>query len=538
MFIKITMKNQHMKNIILIILFAFCITNIKAQNTSIKKQPSIGLHLFYNDFATPSLIQATSFGNVLRNKTWNKPQNMEGGFGLDYLQGFTDKIDLIGTVNASWVNYLLPNSLLYGSSNFLMDINAGAHIKLLTDKHVINPFLITKIGYSAYKNINGFSLIPGLGIQANLFNEAFILTTVEYRAALNNSLSNQIYYSIGIATNITKKKLNTPKQIVEKPIIKEPEPIVKKEPEEIKIPAKNITVTVTDEATGQPLQYVAVTIKSNDGNIFNATTNADGKAMFNNIKADGYLINGRLNKIDATTATIIKDDFNKAENQIAINIMHNDPRFTLVGNTVDKTADKPVGDTKISITNSTQSSTAFATSTLPDGEFRTQLEAASDFVIVGKKASYISNIESLSTKGLNRSATLYVKLQLGIEEAKAGKSITLKNIYYDLGKTEIRASASSDIDRLLQFLNDNPLIKIEIASHTDSRGSDATNLKLSQSRAQAVADYLIKKGIAKERLQPKGYGETQLTNACGNGVKCTEAQHQQNRRTEFKVVGD
>ncbi len=78
---------------------------------------------------------------------------------------------------------------------------------------------------------------------------------------------------------------------------------------------------------------------------------------------------------------------------------------------------------------------------------------------------------------------------------------------------------------------------IEIGSHTDSRGSDSYNEKLSQERAQSVVDYLIEKGVATERLVAKGYGETKITNKCINGVECTEEEHQKNRRTTFRIIG-
>ena len=86
------------------------------------------------------------------------------------------------------------------------------------------------------------------------------------------------------------------------------------------------------------------------------------------------------------------------------------------------------------------------------------------------------------------------------------------------------------------FLTDNPSLTIEIASHSDSRGSSATNLVLSKKRAQEVVNYLKGKGISGNRMRAMGYGETKLLNGCKDGVKCTEEQHEQNRRTEFKVI--
>lgn len=511
---------------LIIILFCFsCSGMVHAQQPSGKKPATIGLHFFYNDFATAQNIKAGSVGFVINNHLWSKPNSLQGGFGADYFKGVTKKIDVVAVFNASWVNYLLPGFTPYGSSNFLMDVNAGAHIKLFTDARTFNPFIITKAGFSAYKNIRGVSLLPGAGLQVNVFNEALILTTAEYRLALNNNLSDQLYYSIGIATAINKTK----KPAAVKPPV--PPVIVTPAPEQVQAIHKDIAVTVKDEATGQPLQFAEVKLQSSEGNVFNAVTNADGQAVLNNVPAGDYTISGRLNKIDASTAAITKNDFNAAGNQIPVTITHNDPRFTLVGNTVDKKAGKPVGNTVVTITNTTQSSSAFATSDENNGEFRTQLEAASDFELVGKKANYISNIENISTKGLNRSATLYVKLQLNIEEAKAGASIVLNKIYFETGKAAVNTASSSDLNKLAQFLKDNPAVRLEIQGHTDNVGTMANNMKLSQLRANSIVDYLVKSGIAREQLLAKGYGPS--IPIADNSTKEGKAQ---NRRVEMKVL--
>ena len=92
-------------------------------------------------------------------------------------------------------------------------------------------------------------------------------------------------------------------------------------------------------------------------------------------------------------------------------------------------------------------------------------------------------------------------------------------------------------ETLLPILNDKP-VNIEIMSHTDSRGNDDYNMSLSQQRANSVVNYLVGKGISRSRLTARGYGETRLTNRCANGVECAESQHQKNRRTEFRVLGN
>jgi outer membrane protein OmpA-like peptidoglycan-associated protein len=85
-------------------------------------------------------------------------------------------------------------------------------------------------------------------------------------------------------------------------------------------------------------------------------------------------------------------------------------------------------------------------------------------------------------------------------------------------------------------MEDNPTLKIEISAHTDSRLEDRYNLWLSQKRADSVLEYLVQKGISKERIVAKGYGETRLINRCANGVICSEEEHLVNRRTEFVIL--
>ena len=128
-----------------------------------------------------------------------------------------------------------------------------------------------------------------------------------------------------------------------------------------------------------------------------------------------------------------------------------------------------------------------------------------------------------------------------IEKIVVGKAIKIDNIYFDLGKSNIRPDAANELDKTVQVLTDNPDIIVELSSHTDCRGSAASNLALSEARAKSSVAYIISKSVDKKRIAGKGYGESQLTNncKCEGAVKstCTEEEHQQNRRTEFKVTG-
>jgi outer membrane protein OmpA-like peptidoglycan-associated protein len=119
-----------------------------------------------------------------------------------------------------------------------------------------------------------------------------------------------------------------------------------------------------------------------------------------------------------------------------------------------------------------------------------------------------------------------------------GKGIIIPKIYYDYDKWDIRDDARPVLDNLIRLLRNNPALIVEMGSHTDSRGKIEYNRELSEKRAESVVEYLLGKGnIPEDRLSAYGYGESQIRNRCSDGVPCSEKEHQENRRTEMKVVG-
>jgi outer membrane protein OmpA-like peptidoglycan-associated protein len=127
---------------------------------------------------------------------------------------------------------------------------------------------------------------------------------------------------------------------------------------------------------------------------------------------------------------------------------------------------------------------------------------------------------------------------IDLDSLQIGKRFEFKNIYYDFNKWDIRPEAAKNLDKLATFLKDNPALRFELGSHTDSRGSDPYNLTLSDKRAKSAVDYMIANcGVDPEAITSKGYGETQLINKCDDGVACSEYEHQLNRRTEIKITG-
>ena len=126
-----------------------------------------------------------------------------------------------------------------------------------------------------------------------------------------------------------------------------------------------------------------------------------------------------------------------------------------------------------------------------------------------------------------------VAIKKGMDLAKV---FEIKEIKFDYNKANIRPDAAVELTKIVEVMREYPKMKIDIRSHTDSRGADSYNLKLSDRRAKSTLDWIVKQGIDKKRLKAKGYGETRLINRCSNGVPCTEEEHQENRRSEFIVI--
>lgn len=168
------------------------------------------------------------------------------------------------------------------------------------------------------------------------------------------------------------------------------------------------------------------------------------------------------------------------------------------------------------------------------GKYLVSLPAGKNYGIAVKKEGYLFHSENFDIP--NTAAFQEVEKNIELKMLSVGTKIILRNIFFDLDKATLRDASTAELNRLIKLMNDVPTLKIELGGHTDSQGSDSYNQALSEKRAKAVVDYLTAKGIAANRLESAGYGETQLVNGCKNGVKCSPEEHQENRHTEFKVL--
>ncbi|MBP6398125.1 MAG: OmpA family protein [Saprospiraceae bacterium] len=177
--------------------------------------------------------------------------------------------------------------------------------------------------------------------------------------------------------------------------------------------------------------------------------------------------------------------------------------------------------------------------------FNFPLLADRNYKAIFKKEGYFPDTITFNTNGIVEDKTIKRTIKLKsdpdygkdeVEIVTINQAIRLNNIYYNYDKFDILPDAEEDLNTLLELMEDYPDMVIELSSHTDARGDDGYNQKLSQRRAESAKTWLTAKGVNKDRIKPVGYGERVILNKCANNVRCTDAEHRINRRTEFKII--
>jgi outer membrane protein OmpA-like peptidoglycan-associated protein len=194
----------------------------------------------------------------------------------------------------------------------------------------------------------------------------------------------------------------------------------------------------------------------------------------------------------------------------------------------------PINNARIRLFN-TETQEIIEVMTDQSGMYETVLKEGTSWMVNSSRIGYFSTSKSKSSFDVKKgSRTIQVDLKL--LQLREGGIIALEGIFYDLNKSDVRPDAAKVLDYVVVVMEENPGLKIELGSHTDSQGSDAYNLTLSEGRAASAEAYIISKGVDKSRITGKGYGETRLKNKCANGVKCPDSLHQENRRTEIRIL--
>jgi outer membrane protein OmpA-like peptidoglycan-associated protein len=287
---------------------------------------------------------------------------------------------------------------------------------------------------------------------------------------------------------------------------------------------------VVEHQTLNPIAGATVMVANDDGSFIEAITDEQGKYTMR-------VPYKPIIKLDAT-----KEDFESGTVSVPLNIRQTTYRanditmakegFVAIGKVVYDIDGEPAPGTMVRILNEAGEELE-STEVKSDGSYKVPLPENEKVTIEVTRPEYIKLTREIDTRGRS---SRKVKEDFRLFKLEKGTVVRLDNIYYDYGKADIRPDAAKELDKLVQILVDNPTMKIELSSHTDARGSDSYNMTLSDKRAKSAVKYIISQGIDASRLVAKGYGETKLLNKCGNNVKCTEEEHQFNRRTEFKIL--
>ncbi len=262
-----------------------------------------------------------------------------------------------------------------------------------------------------------------------------------------------------------------------------------------------------------------------------------GETINSNLDDFGYVVDEKKNK------GYLSSNRKGGDNLYSFTRVENEKRFVVEGEIKDKNTQSPLPGTTVSLYDTNDiligqmvvgADADYAFPTEPNKTYR--IEAIKDF--------YIPHAEEFTTNEdgkLRYTIELFMECYDDAEEVitkrQDGKvQIVLENIYFDLNKWDIKPDAGRILNSLLELLNKYPKMEIELGAHTDSRASTTYNLMLSNRRANATLEYLVKNGINRKRLRAKGYGENVPLIKCGVTKQCTEQEHSINRRCEFIIL--
>ncbi len=326
--------------------------------------------------------------------------------------------------------------------------------------------------------------------------------------------------------------------------------------------ALDVTVTVVDKVTGTPIEgaevrmlnYDASTVIGRDerGNLI-TVQKVDGKEIISALPPDKG-INGSTNAGGRFSAEVkpgnyviiaakemyqtrqVRLPISKAGNELTIALERsaNSNKVRWNASVFNYVTNAPLAGATLVLTNrTTQAKDTVVTDA--NGQVDYYLDKNTKYKIDMFQGGRLLGSSEINTAAWSLPNQIMMQ-NFSVAPLLPGTVIELPNIYYNFNDATLRPDARKDLDLVVSLLKQQPTITIEIASHTDCRGSSKYNEELSQRRANGVVEYLVQNGIHRDRLRPVGYGESQPRNHCHDGVPCTEAEHARNRRTEIRIL--
>jgi OOP family OmpA-OmpF porin len=294
-------------------------------------------------------------------------------------------------------------------------------------------------------------------------------------------------------------------------------------PRDIKI---IVSGTVYNEKTQQPIQ-ASVVVTPAEVSPINLRSKADGKFETKIPEVAAYAINasqqGFLPKDLKFTLPQLGNDTTL---YVDIYLTPVAKKLILAGTVFDVKTNKPV-NAKLEATLKNDKKVNYKVQ-VNSGQYEQEIQKLGRYVFTASAEGYLNGVDSVEV--ISEDLTPVLK-DIFLQPIEVGLTVRLKNIYFDFDKTTLKKESFIELNKVVDFLKQNPMVEIEIAGHTDSKGSDDYNLNLSQGRSQSVVDYIVSQGINSSRLTAHGYGETKPID-----TNDTDDGRANNRRVEFTVV--
>ncbi len=244
-------------------------------------------------------------------------------------------------------------------------------------------------------------------------------------------------------------------------------------------------------------------------------------------KPDAYVVSNRIGSVALKNPTCCDDIWR----------IQYEPKVYAMGKVLDQKSQQPVNEVVVKMVDEAGNLKTYNSA---DGQFQFLTARGHNYSLTADKPGYISTSASVSTENIRRQDpddTVFVTIY--VDDFKIDEDFELNNILYDYDKATLRPEAAASLEKLTDLMKNNPSIDVQIYSHTDGKGTDAYNMNLSQERAEAVVNYLVRNGIERSRLSAKGMGKREpvAKEKTASGKDIPEGR-QENRRTTFRILTD
>ncbi|MDX1830345.1 MAG: carboxypeptidase regulatory-like domain-containing protein [Lutibacter sp.] len=296
---------------------------------------------------------------------------------------------------------------------------------------------------------------------------------------------------------------------------------------------------ILDKNTQLPIPNTKVTLLENNLFVNSVVTNQKGAFTFNTICDTNYKITANNSEYSSNSISFSTDKNLNGIKNVQIELLKKKSNCVqyLKGIVNENITNNAIPEAKITLLN--RDKVIKSTFSDSNGTFFFEMSCDKNYTLSATKSNYTSAKETISTFnkiGRPHNVNLILEPIIKTKEKNGVKYIETKPIDFELDEYELTNDAKIELNKIIFNLNQNPNFKLEINYYTDSRGPDNYNMELTQKRADASKNYLISKGINPARIKATGFGETHLLNRCKNNVKCTDAEHAINRRTEFIIL--